>query len=519
MPRIDENRLDSFDKVDSCLISNSQKKYIDQEEDNISDCLVSKEASLPSVEETDIHDIVARKVENPGNGDCAFYAFAIGLIHIIKHEFGCKKTTIFDNWSELDKNIKQYYMPIVKSDVNNIMQNLNLLNPLQRSLRNILFESQIKKLQDVCVHPGKNNQNLIADDNYNLFASLYYDNIESNNCNKLYQYEDFDIKDDDCNKFYQCKDIERILSEEFATIRKSASEDKTPELIQLFLRLLYGKNKQPITRDTPIPEDSLIKKAISTIKTDGVWGTAKDLAILAEIFNVNLNIITNGIIPSYPFINIPDRHTIIINNDGNMHWNTGIEVAWSKDDQLFPMFLSESKFSIARKIRSQARSSTGHNHVIDNSKSNTSNLDIKNVNGKFSRLIELGQKVEQANIDYQTYSNNIWFSLFHRHGASGRARANKFTQTFSELINKLAVSDENEIHAYNEAITVLYNFLNNRQDNGNTNPHSFKTMCLKELFEFRPPSLEQISTDYDFHLDCFKEQTLYLNNTHDLSMI
>jgi hypothetical protein len=88
-----------------------------------------------------------------------------------------------------------------------------------------------------------------------------------------------------------------------------------------------------------------------------------------------------------------------------------------------------------------------------------------NENEKLNQLKEL---VASATKSYNEYSNNISFSLFHHHGRAGRARATEFIQNFSV------------IESYDEALNTLLKFLKNSK-NGNTHPHSYRTMLLHTL--------------------------------------
>lgn len=83
------------------------------------------------------------------------------------------------------------------------------------------------------------------------------------------------------------------------------------------------------------------------------------------------------------------------------------------------------------------------------------------------KLIRLKNKVTKATMEYTEYSNKIWFSLFHHHGKAGRVRAEQFNKDFG-LINE-----------YKDAKSQLLAYLNDNS-NGNTHPHSFRTMLLQQ---------------------------------------
>ncbi|CAM3046475.1 hypothetical protein [Legionella worsleiensis] len=83
-------------------------------------------------------------------------------------------------------------------------------------------------------------------------------------------------------------------------------------------------------------------------------------------------------------------------------------------------------------------------------------------------LSDLKQIINNAKNDYVDHSNAITFSLFHRHGNTGRTRAEQFARDFESI---------NDLH---EAQNKLFQYLQNDRM-GNTHPHSFRTMLLAQL--------------------------------------
>lgn len=84
------------------------------------------------------------------------------------------------------------------------------------------------------------------------------------------------------------------------------------------------------------------------------------------------------------------------------------------------------------------------------------------------KLEQLKRIVANATLAYTTYSESIWFCFFHYHGQTGRDRANNFCKTFSKITD------------YGQAKEALVHYLNDSR-NGNTHPHSYRTMLLHEL--------------------------------------
>ncbi|KTD51784.1 hypothetical protein Lqui_0628 [Legionella quinlivanii] len=76
----------------------------------------------------------------------------------------------------------------------------------------------------------------------------------------------------------------------------------------------------------------------------------------------------------------------------------------------------------------------------------------------------------QALDEYLNYSNRFWskISIFHRHGPEGQKRAIDF-------FDKLFTQKEENTAGF------LLDFLENNNKNGNTYPHSFRTLLLKTM--------------------------------------
>jgi hypothetical protein len=87
-------------------------------------------------------------VDNPAGGNCAFYAYAIALIDVIKREFHTNNgnSRTFDTWCKLDKELQNqdYIKAVLEFDYKN--QNVSLLYVLQTSLREIIYKEQCRQL-------------------------------------------------------------------------------------------------------------------------------------------------------------------------------------------------------------------------------------------------------------------------------------------------------------------------------------------------------------------------------------
>ncbi|MBA2651837.1 MAG: hypothetical protein H0U73_06190 [Tatlockia sp.] len=102
-------------------------------------------------------------------------------------------------------------------------------------------------------------------------------------------------------------------------------------------------------------------------------------------------------------------------------------------------------------------------------------------------LKELQLKVQKATADYLKYNKEkCYFSIFHVHGETGRLRASSFQNHFAKIEN------------YADARQELLEYLMDSK-NGNTYPHSYRTMLLDKLHG-EPTSLQHTSRNYDHKL-------------------
>lgn len=399
-----------------------------------------------------------KTINNPGEGNCAFYAFAIGLIDIIQYEKACGRRDMFDRWVAFDDSISTQYDAICAHDFDN--PDADLLNQLQNSLRLVSYHAQRTDLQKAAANPARHYRKLVGTSIYNKFAELYHNPAADPRFNVL------------ANSGPVLDAILRINR------RRVATNSEHLTLVPLFLSLLYGNHTDinAITVETNPSDDSPIIESMGNITQEFFWGTHLDLDFLAVAFNVNFHPLLNGR-PLQRFNDNPELHTITVNNDHNIHWTTQV-------------------------TRTQER--PGPDFARDNTEAPTFNASGRRLN-EVSAFERAGMKNDQvkleflqsaitrATIDYVNYSNNIWFSLFHRHGNTGRVRAQSFLTRFLE------------IEDYDEAKKCLIEYLSNENNNGNTHPHSYRTMLLQEMqvlpgSEQSKPTLQDISKHFDTRL-------------------
>ncbi|PWY57054.1 hypothetical protein DGG96_03435 [Legionella qingyii] len=512
---------------------------------SMSKIIISKEQSTanPSFKDDPTIELQERIIDNPAKGNCGYYAFAIGLINIIQQE-GTGIT--FDKWVQLDPSIKNYYDAICKFDFDN--PDNKLLEVLQRTLRLITYNLQIDELRWACTSAKKEDEYraLVAISTYRKFAEMYHGT-------------DLDPR---FNQFVSSVDIKNALKK--IDHSRIVAEHESLVLAPLFISLIYGEEVAPetITVSTEPKFNSPIILALHSITQDFVWATHLELDYLANAFEVNLHTLENGV-QQYEYKDLPSQHTITLNNQHNMHWTTKVTMAKSRKSSAQPgdssggsaLGLSSKKIKAIDSephVKKQTREEkdaialTIQDEDLQKTKTGTqkktepvrADVEIKQ-NKKRGKLQEFSSKpslfrqreeislalitsnaeqkelnrliriVNRAVVDYCSYSDGILFSIFHRHGESGRRRARKFNGEFS-LLNKEFSKINGEfssITALIQAKEMLIDYLKDGK-NGRTHPHSFRTMLLQGLLTNkleREMDLKYVSKNYSNLLAEFEE--------------
>lgn len=484
---------------------------------------------MPGSQEIVIKEV---SVENPGLGNCAFYAYAMALIYIIQEENIYRCRTMFTRWETIDPSISDLFDEIIAYNLEaDTTERTDMLDRLQRSLRQLSFKTQIKQLQKACMEAKDNYKQLLTEHNFVLFARLYHgtsskedeiafatfpeinealtilkqhiatDKILDLDNNALKQLQ-ADIANekaaltllkngqmtalslpshfDEMSKASFAawsKEREKLIAE-FINDREAslftkryAYEDH--ELVKLFLSLFYGKDRDlnTITYDNAPAADAPIVKALALITEEAFYGSDLDLECLSVPFNINFRCLSNGA-ETQQVEYSAEKHMVTLDNVGE-HWLTKITIA-----EIVPSTIQDSK---------PIESTSGQDTQQENE---TSSVQVFN---DPDQLTALQDKVCKAVNEYIDYSHNIWFSLFHHHGANGRNRARQFKQHI------LAAQ------SFQEAKSMLIDYLHN-QNNGNTHPHSCRTMLLHEFISHESKTaLKEVSQHYTKFLAEFVE--------------
>lgn len=448
-----------------------------------------------------------RMVDNPGAGNCGFYAFAIGLIYIIQRE-DSKLSPMFNQWSGVVPNLTQYisgadgiehmHKLLLSFDYQSNEVNTKLLNYLQMGLRNCLYDNRVSELKLACEQPGKDNNNILANSTYLDFAVLFTGANQSVN------------GEVENNIFAGYPELVKQINEACAAIKASAAVSNPDddldkklgaESVACFIRSLYGAHAtlENITDKDKFDPNLPAVQALAKIKQNKIWATAHDLIALASKFNLNFYLLENGI-PQQPEKFESNLPQITLNNIRNMHWVTQISeqrpfssafnsiVSPVKKPRAINESVSDTTDTVTKdKCRTEPRANTASTATKKNKALDAPLIMSQNND---DNLQHLKTKLIAATSEYTSYSAGIWFSLFHHHGQAGRARAVEFRNRFN---------DENN---YDEARQELWDFLRNPA-NGNTHPHSYRTIILHKLLADAYPkhSLQDTSRNYAKLLD------------------
>ncbi|HDS3848833.1 type IV secretion protein Dot [Legionella pneumophila] len=258
-------------------------------------------------------------IDNPGGGDCGFYAVAIGLISIIQNEYKLYgKSKTYDRWKQVEGIYGVRLQDILNVDLKKLHDSpytykSELLFLLQMSLRNIAVIVNKEDLVKRIIEEGRSkDQTKIEGSNaYCKFMELV----------QLYLY-----RRDSLERISQFNEL--ALSPEIVQTARDIAKILRPILRnQPFHQVQKIENafvKEVLLNDVlsgnTINSNSIILKNLEKIKEQGRWATHDDLKEIADLLKINLNVVgqPNGKpIPEYP--------TVTLKNLSNTHWITQVE--------------------------------------------------------------------------------------------------------------------------------------------------------------------------------------------------
>ncbi|MCE0724521.1 MULTISPECIES: hypothetical protein [Legionella] len=261
------------------------------------------------------------RIDNPGGGDCGFYALAIGLIATIQKEYEeNKKNKTFTQWQK--KGLNHVSLPeILDIDLNQLYESpytykKETLLKLQMSLRDISATAYKNDLlKKIAQAKSSGSTQVESSPVYHKFMELvhYYlkEEQEENALDKIKQFN------------------ELALSPEVLDLAQKTAKSLEPKLqgksFEQGQKIENAHVKEALMADVlsggKENSRSVILKGIEKIKEQGRWATHSDLKEVAEQLEVNLYV-TNEL-NGAPKKGCP---TIVLNNEGqSIHWTTTVE--------------------------------------------------------------------------------------------------------------------------------------------------------------------------------------------------
>jgi hypothetical protein len=270
-------------------------------------------------------------IRNPAGGDCGFYSFAIGLIHIIQKEYRAEGiSNTFALWQE--KGLSERLETINTIDLQKLARaphsyKFEVLSQLQMSLRVIasksFAEDLIIRLKQELV---SEQEQTIAEGStaYGKFMELVHFYLKKNP--KKWYLKVFSLNKEPkttleeishFNELALCPKVLELAERTAQTLEKkiqNSSFAQKQKLENAFVKqvilndVLQGEKANP---------NSTILKALEPAQ--GRWATELDLNEIAIQLKVNLHI--NGHMTGQPN---PSYQTITLQNEHNEHWVTVI---------------------------------------------------------------------------------------------------------------------------------------------------------------------------------------------------
>lgn len=273
------------------------------------------------------------KIDNPGGGDCGFYAFSIALIDIIKKEYGASGTShTFNQWFE--KGLAGVSVDnILEVDLYQLYRSpshykTELLDTLQMSLRCITAKSLQQDLLVKIQTEIESSDTLTKIEGsivYGKFMELVQASFKGllthRTANELGKFNELALSPEVRKLAHTtAKSLqEKLVGKSFAMSQKEENSHVKEIVLQ---EVIFEGTVNPA---------SVILKGIDRIKERGRWATHSDLQEVASQLNVNLFIVgkING-------ASLPGNPTVTLNNQRNVHWTTTV-------DQLKPKLKGKKK--------------------------------------------------------------------------------------------------------------------------------------------------------------------------------
>ncbi len=291
-------------------------------------------------------------IDNPGGGDCGFYAFAVALIDIIQQQ-----ARAGDDQSKTLRQLQGLGADISLEDINAInLQALSqsprpvlgsrerrILDTLQMSLRKVAANEYKQQLMDRMAIDAAQNQiapgsshDTMGSQIFGRFKHLVEEFLTGNllragvmgstvrNQPRLRQLAQFNELALDDGLLQAAAELANTV--DAAIVDASIGNQTYGEItraadpgcnLQIAEATLGTHLENYFTRNI-----ATILPAIDAVARQGRWATDEDLRILAEVLEVNLKVAgqQTGVLPA-------DQPTVELINQENAHWVTSVDIA------------------------------------------------------------------------------------------------------------------------------------------------------------------------------------------------
>jgi hypothetical protein len=263
---------------------------------------------------------VAYTINNPGGGDCGFYAFAIGLIDIIQHEYKLNgRSSTFEEWQHA--GLKRISLQdILNIDLNQLMNSpyiykKNELAALQMSLRVISVNAyRADLLRRINIEKESPDKPTTVEGSQIFGKFMQLVQFYKAHPNSVYPDSHF-------NELALSPEVVHLAKETAKSLKgvlqnKSFAIDQKLEnqhVKDVFIRDVLLKNGQ-------LNPASIILAGTDKIQEQGRWATHSDLREITGVLHTNLYV--NGQLNG-PLT--PHCPTVKLNNHGNAHWTTQVD--------------------------------------------------------------------------------------------------------------------------------------------------------------------------------------------------
>ncbi|WP_259331259.1 hypothetical protein [Legionella bozemanae] len=257
------------------------------------------------------------RINNPGGGDCGFYAFSIGLINAIQEEYNEHgKSEIFDLWKSKGLN-NVSLQEILDIDLHKLYDSpytykKETLLKLQMSLRGIATTAYKHDLFKKIAEAKSNGSTQVESSPvYHKFMELvhyYLDN--EGTLDKISQFNELALSP-------KVLALAKKTAASLKPMLKNQTFAQTQKIENAYVKEVFLKDVLFAGKENP---SSVILKGIEKIKEQGRWATHADLNEVADQLKVNLYV-TNQLNGE------PTKgwSTIVLNNEGNAHWTTNVK--------------------------------------------------------------------------------------------------------------------------------------------------------------------------------------------------